>query len=110
VCLHPVSASAIAETARKARPGRRAPALRETRFEFEAVMILLPPVLFDDEAVVALEVADRRRGGAAVHTIAFAKEVRLAVGRISETVERAGEFMARGRPNHVRRHDDDELC
>src|SRR5215510_10571090 len=71
---------------------------------------LQPAHSFDDEPVVALEIADRGDALGAVNLVEVAEEVGLAIGRLAETIERTRKLLARCRLDEVRRDDDDQLA
>src|SRR5262245_24344373 len=64
---------------------------------------------FDNETVIALEVAYWSDLLGAVDAIEMAHEVGLAIGALDQAVERTGEFLFGDRLHEIRRDDDDEL-
>ena len=65
---------------------------------------------FDDEAVIALEIADRLRCRVvSVDTVQVAEENALQIGRCGQAVAWSAKLLARHRLDEVGRDDNDEF-
>ena len=73
-------------------------------------MIVLPSILLDDKANIAIEVADwRTLRIAAIDAIHLPEQVRTHVGCPAEAVVGLRELLASNGLNHIGRDQDDEL-